>query len=345
MKRICKSCGAKIPKNKSICKKCGEAYVDIETELELDEETKALVTVDKKSNMIHVCILLLSILVFVYSLLLIYLHFTDKKITKEMPSAETTETEEIPDEKPAAEYNAVSFIGKPFSEVKSKLGDQYSIKKVGDQTLACYINYPVVITTNDSPLSDSSVVIAATITGNGSVSTECTADMTYSQLRSLLNITKMELNPDKENPEKFSYTHLFSNDSLKVTAKFIFDTNDIETPCAEVYITNEDLNAKKKFGIVTGLDEGSSLNVRSEALYDAEALTQVYEGDKVEILDKAITEDGSVWYQITVNNITGFSVAEFIVPEETEEQTAPEQTEENTAEEVSEENTEDEVQG
>lgn len=344
MKRICKSCGAKIPKNKSICKKCGEAYVDIEMELELDEETKALVTVEKKSNMIHVCILLLSILVFLYSLLLIYLHFTNKKITKEMPSSEITETEEEPEQKPDVNYNAVSFIGGPFSEVKSKLGDQYSIKKVGDQTLACYINYPVVITTNDSPISDSSVVIAATVTGNGSVSTECTADMTYSQLRSILNITKMELSPDKENPEKFSYTHLFANDSMTVTAKFTFDTNDVETPCAEVYITNEDLNAKKKYGIVTGLDEGSSLNVRSEALYDADALTQIYEGDKVEILDKAITEDGTVWYQITVNNITGFSVAEFIVPEETEEQSEPEETEESS-EEKSEDNTEDEVQG
>ena len=71
MKKICRNCGAKVPKKSDICKKCGEPYEYIDL-IRLDPEAEKALQIDKPSVMNNVCVLILSVLVFAYSLFLIY---------------------------------------------------------------------------------------------------------------------------------------------------------------------------------------------------------------------------------------------------------------------------------
>ncbi len=315
MKKICKNCGAKIPRNSDTCKKCGEHYEYID--FEIDDQTKELITVEKPSNMIHICLLILSIIIFIYSLVLVYLRFTNKEIVKEMPAAPDSSSVDSSSSEPEVNYFAADFIGQTFKEVKNKLGEQYSIKLSASsgQTQASYINYPIVLLSTDKTLTDDSIISSVIVTDNGSVTPQITADMTYSQLKSILNLSKPA--PISDGTDEFFYvTNSVANDNYVLTAKFRFESEDTEKPCIAVIVSSDELTAAKNYGTVTGLDEGSSLNVRKEALYAAESLLQLHEGDKVEILDKVTTEDGALWYEVSFNNVKGYSSAEFIVPDQ-----------------------------
>ncbi len=313
MKRRCKNCGAKLPKKSDICKKCGEEYEYIV----LDPETAKLIEVEKPSSMLHICILLLSIVIFIYSLLLIYFHLSgkNKDDAKSMPalsnSSQSSQTQQPEQEQEEAPYYAVDFIGMTFKEAKEILGEQYSIK-LSDTTLVNYIDHPLTLSTTDKSLTDSSVISKVIAKDSVFVTTQIKADMTYTELKSLLNLSKPS--PEFNQEDSYYYAYRASandNYSVNLSFKFGFDTAD-QKPM-EVIIDCEELTAKKVYGVVTGLDEGSYLNVRREPLYSSESLCQVFEGDTVEFLSEHTSEDGVKWFEISVNDIKGYSVAEYIV--------------------------------
>ncbi len=331
MRKICKNCGAKIPKNSDTCKKCGEHYEYID--FEMDNETKELITVEKKSNMIYICILILSIIIFIYSLVLIYLRFTNKEIIKEIPAAsESSQDDTSNSSEQTVNYYAVDFIGQTFKEVKNVLGEQYSIKlsAASGQTLANYINFPIVLSTTDKSLTDDSIISSVTITDNGPVTSQVNAGMTYSQIKSLFDLSKPA--PVSDGTDEFFYiSHSVANENYTINAKFKFESADTEKPCLAVILTCDALTAEKNYGTVQGLDEGSSLNVRQEPLYDSQSIHQLHEGDVVEILDKVTTEDGALWYEISFNNTKGYSIAEYIIPQQPDESSESDDAENSTA--------------
>lgn len=314
MKRTCKNCGAKLPKKSDICKKCGEEYEYIA----LDPETAKLIEVEKPSSMIHICIAILSTIIFIFSLILIYLSLSGKNDTEKLSSASVIEqsnpdsssdTESQPEE--TSHYYAVDFIGQTLGQIKEVLGDQYSIK-LSDTTQVVYIDYPIILSTTDKTLTDESIISKVIVNEDGKITSQISADTTYTELISILNLAKPA--PEFNDSDSYYYAYrALANDNYQVKAsfKFGFDTPD-QAPI-EVILECEELTAAKVYGTVSGLDEGSSLNVRTEPLYAADALCQVYENDQVEILEEHISEDGNKWYKVAVNDVVGYSVAEFIV--------------------------------
>jgi hypothetical protein len=316
MKKLCKNCGAKIPKKADTCKKCGEPYEYID--LELDQETKKALAVRKPSYVINVCVILLAVLVFAYSLLLIYFKFTGGKDDKKQSFVSDSSVTDITDSSTPEDdissqvhYNAIDFIGQTFGEVKKVLGEQYSLKVSDTTTLVSYINFPVTLSTADQNPTDESVITKVIVTGNAHITPVASCDMTYDELKIVLAFTKPA--PELNQSDAFYYvSKVFENDNCQMHADFKFDNDSTDKAPLEVIIYSADTAQSKVIGIVSGLDEGSSLNVRSDAYYDAEALTQIYEGDEVEIINEINSGDVD-WYEIiTKDNIKGFSVAEFI---------------------------------
>lgn len=335
MKNLCKNCGAKIPKNSDVCKKCGQPYEYIE--LDLDPETQKLIEVKKPSNTINICILLLSILIFAYSVALIYMKFTGKDSlfkneTVEQSSIqqveESSETEEKKEEE-AVHYNAIEFIGETFGDVKKVLGEQYSIK-LSDTTLVAYTNVPVTLSTIDQTLTDDSVISSVIVKENGCVSLEVSADMTYQELKSILGFK--EETPVLNEADSYYYVYkVLKNDNYQMNAAFKFDDESLDKAPLEIILTCDELTIKKITGVVKDIDEDSSLNVRAEASYDSETLYQLVNDDEVVILDEITDADGVLWYMVECSNgITGYSSAEFI--EKKQDEAAPEQTEEESSE-------------
>lgn len=313
MKKLCKNCGAKVPKNSDICKKCGEPYeyIDLVT---LDPEMEKALQVEKPSIMFNVCILILSILIFAYSLMLIYLDYTDGNSGKHNKLPETTVSDETEEpettDTSAVHYNAVDFIGQPFSEVRKVLGEKYSIK-LADTTLVSYVDFPVTLSTTDSSLTDDSVISMVTVTGNAQITPVVTADMTFDELKIVLALNKNA--PEFNEEDAFYYVHkTFENDTCQMTADFKFDDASTDKAPIEVKIINSELTVPKVMGTVTGLDD--FLNMRSEPLYAADSVHQLYNGDQVEIIDTVTSDDGAEWYKIIFNgSLTGYASSEFIV--------------------------------
>ncbi|MGN0582400.1 MAG: SH3 domain-containing protein, partial [Oscillospiraceae bacterium] len=80
----------------------------------------------------------------------------------------------------------------------------------------------------------------------------------------------------------------------------------------EVTLYSQALITPKIMGTVTGLDD--FLNMRTEPLYSADEVHQLYNGDQVEILEEVTSDDGALWYKVLYNDsIMGYSSAEFIV--------------------------------
>lgn len=333
MKQLCKNCGAKIPKNSDICKKCGEPYEYID--LQLDPETEELVKVEKPSNMPHICILLLSIMVFAYSLFLIYSNFSNEKGEKNNTPSQSLSSDDQdiskPDdqETPKYNFNAIDFVGQPFSAAKSVLKDQYSIKVTDDETLICYIDIPITLSTTDSELSENSIICSVSANGKINVTADITADMTFAEIAPLL---KLSDNAPKVGSDSFYYAYkTFEKDGYQIDAAFKFDNDSIDEPPLDVILTCKELTVQKTMGIVKGLDEGSSLNMRTEPLYGADAVHQLYENDKVEILETVTSDDGAAWYKVMYDNsIIGYSIAEFITIEDNSSPASEEKTAEDT---------------
>ena len=93
MKKICRNCGAKVPKKAEICPKCGEPYEYIDL-VRLDPEEEKLIQVDKPSLMPNVCALLLAIAAFGYALTLVWMHLQNNTVTGE----KETDTPSLSDE-------------------------------------------------------------------------------------------------------------------------------------------------------------------------------------------------------------------------------------------------------
>ncbi len=311
MKR-CKNCGVKIPRGTDVCKKCGQTYEYID----LDPESKELITVVKPSNMLHICILILSVIIFLYSLLLIYLNFTNKKLPKSQPQASESSSS-VPDsvaETTAedlikSDYFAVDLIGKTLKDLKDKFGEQYTIK-MADTTLISYIGYPLTFSTLDKTLTDESVISSITVTDAGFITPEIKADMTYSQLSSALNFAKPAPVINENDSYYYAY-RVFENDNYTIQASFKFDDDSTDKSPLSVKLDCEQLTAPKNLGTVTG----DTLSIRTDTFYDADVLHQLVKGDVVEILETVMTDDDTIrWFRVSYNDMTGYCLAEFIEP-------------------------------
>ena len=311
MKR-CKNCGAKMPKGTDVCKKCGKTYEYID----LDPESKELITVVKPSNMLHICILILSVIIFLYSLLLIYLNFTNKKVPKTQPQSSSSSssiadsvTDSSAEDKIKSDYFAVDLIGKTLKDLKDKFGEQYTIK-MADTTLITYVNYPLTFSTLDKTLTDESVISSITVTDAGFITPEVTADMTYFQLSSALNFAKPS--PVLNETDSYYYAYrVFENDNYIIQASFKFDDDSIDKSPLSVKLDCEQLTAPNNLGTVTG----DTLSIRTDTFYDADVLHQLVKGDIVEILETVVTDDDTIkWFKVSFNNMVGYCVADYIQP-------------------------------
>lgn len=341
MKKLCKNCGAKVPKKSDICKKCGEPYEYIDL-ITIDPETEKALQVEKPSIMLNVCLLILSILIFAYSLVLVFLKYTDGKSDRKnkLPDTAVSDTAEEETDKAdtsAVHYNAVDFIGQPFSEVKKVLGEKYSIK-LAESTLVSYIDFPVTLSTTDTTLSDDSVISRVIVTDNAQITPVVNADMTYDELKIVLALTKNA--PEFNEEDAFYYIHkTFDNDICQVAADFKFDDASTDKAPIEVIISNMELTVPKVMGTVTGLDD--YLNMRSEPFYAAESVHQLFNGDQVEILDTVKSDDGSEWYKIKFGeDLIGYSSTEFIA-KNSEMNSTPVTEEANGSEEENDEKSEE----
>lgn len=348
MKKLCRNCGAKVPKKSDICPKCGEPYEYIDI-VKLDPETAQMLQVEKPSVMSNVCVIILSVLILAYSGFLFwqkYNEHSDAKKENDPHSDTTVSDEETPGEETAEEeaegvqYSAVDFVGQPFSEVKKLLGDKVNIKISADTTLIEYTDYPLTFVTADNSFSDESPVTKVIITGNGKITPAASADMTFDALRLVLGL--VQTTPELNEKDAYYYIHhSFYNDLCQMSADFRFDDESTDKAPIEVVLTDISLNVPKVMGTVTGLDD--YLNIRSAPVYSSEAVHQLMNGDQVEIIGEVTSEDGAEWYEIIFeDSIKGFASADYIVknseitntPAETE---AAEESEEETSDSEEEE--------
>lgn len=316
MKKLCRNCGAKVPKKSDICKKCGEPYEYIDL-IRLDPEAEKALDIEKPSVMNNVCALILSVLVFAYSLFLIYQTVINKEKDSET-TADSVISDTVSDNSDTENssiisdihYNAVDFVGLPFSEVKKTLGEKYIIR-VSDSTLIEYSDFSITLSTTDKSLTDESVISKIILSGNAQISPVVRADMTFDDLKTVLALSQNA--PELNEQDAFYYVSSgFENDMLQVKADFKFDDDLTDKAPIEVILYSQELLTPKVMGTVTGLDD--FLNVRTEPLYAANEIHQLYNGDQVEILDEVTSEDGTLWYKVLYNDsIMGYSSAEFIV--------------------------------
>ncbi len=317
MKKLCRNCGAKVPKKAEICPKCGEPYEYIDL-VRLDPEEEKLIQVDKPSLMPNVCALLLAIAAFGYALTLVWMHLKDSPITggkgEDTPSisdevSESIETSET--DVPSVHYNAVDFLGQSFSDVTKVLGDRYSIK-ISDTVAAEFTDFPVTVSTLESQLTDAAPISKVIVSGNAQISPVASADMTFEELKIVLALK--ENAPELNEKDAFYYAHTtFDNGLCKINADFKFDNEALDKAPIEVILTDISLNVPKVMGTVTGIDADDVLNVRAEASYDAEFIGELLNGAQVEILDTVTDDEENVWYKISTNGKEGFVSADYVV--------------------------------
>ena len=173
MKKICRNCGAKVPKKAEISPKCGEPYEYIDL-VRLDPEEEKLIQVDKPSVMPNVCALLLALAAFGYALTLVWMHLQNDTLAgdkgNDRPSLSDEVSESVEDSEtdvPSVHYNAVDFLGQSFSDVTKVLGDRYSIK-ISDTVAAEFTDFPVTVSTLESQLTDSAPISKLTGVASGS---------------------------------------------------------------------------------------------------------------------------------------------------------------------------------
>lgn len=305
----CKNCGAKIPKDSNVCEKCGSTYDYID----LEPEEKEMLLVDKKSNILHICLIILSVIIFLYALCLIFINFKGKQPSVPTPQTSTessSETEVTTTTEQAVEKRyALDYIGKTVADLKADFGDQYSIK-LADMTQLTYVDYPFTFCTMDKTVSDASVISTVTVTGKGEINPEIKADMTFSQLYSALNFTKTAPELNKDDTYYYAYRQMH-NDNYDIKATFKFDNDSQDSAPISVTLKCEELEKAKVYGTVH-LDDGT-LRMRKETNYDSEVLYELNEGDVVEVLDTVKTDDDTItWYKVKFNDIEGYSVADYI---------------------------------
>lgn len=317
MKKLCRNCGAKVPKKAEICPKCGEPYEYIDL-VRLDPEEEKLIQVDKPSIMPNVCTLILSTLAFCYALTLLYFQFSEQNSIsgEKAPEISVTDETSLSEESSEPEvasvyYNAIDFIGKPFSEVTKVLGDRYSIK-LSETASAEFTDFPVTVTTLDKQMDDS-FVTKVVVTGNAQISPVASADMTFENLKIVLDLK--ENAPELNEQDAFYYAHtVFDNGICQISADFKFDNEATDKAPIEVILTDISLNAPKKMGTVNGIDD--FLNIRSGASYEAETIHELVNGDQVEILDTVTDDEDQEWFKIRYNDIEGYVSATYVVRNE-----------------------------
>ena len=286
MKKLCRNCGAKVPKKAEICPKCGEPYEYIDL-VRLDPEEEKLIQVDKPSVMPNVCALLLAIAAFGYALTLVWMHLQNNTVTGEKEtdtpslSDEVSETFESSEaDVPSVHYNAVDFLGQSFSDVTKVLGDRYSIK-ISDTVAAEFTDFPVTVSTLESQLTDTAPISKVIVSGNAQITPVASADMTFEELKIVLALK--ENAPELNEKDAFYYAHTtFDNGLCKINADFKFDNEALDKAPIEVILTDISLNVPKVMGTVTGID----------------AVTD---------------EDENVWYKISTDGKEGFVSADYVV--------------------------------
>jgi len=317
MKKLCRNCGAKVPKKAEICPKCGEPYEYIDL-VRLDPEEEKLIQVDKPSLMPNVCALLLAIAAFGYALTLVWMHLQNNTVTGDKENDTPSLSDEVSEisesseaEVPSVHYNAVDFLGQSFSDVTKVLGDRYSIK-ISDTVAAEFTDFPVTVSTLENQLTDTAPISKVIVSGNAQITPVASADMTFEELKIVLALK--ENAPELNEKDAFYYAHTtFDNGLCKINADFKFDNEALDKAPIEVILTDISLNVPKVMGTVTGIDADDVLNVRAEASYDAEFIGELLNGAQVEILDTVTDTEGNTWYKINTGNKEGFVSADYVV--------------------------------
>ncbi len=318
MKKLCRNCGAKVPKKSDICPKCGEPYEYIDV-VRISPEEESIIKVEKPSLMLNICILILAVLVFAYSLMLVYLRYTDRDDDSDDSQGDIpavtdeviTENEDSTPDLSMVHYNAIDFPGMTFGDVKKILGEKHVIRITGDGTQIVYDDFNVTLRSLDNPVTDDSLICGVILTGNAQVTPVVTADMTFDQLKIVLALTQSA--PELNAQDAYYYVHkTFENDACQMTADFRFDDESADKAPIEVVITDISLSVPKNMGTVAGLDD--YLNLREQPSSSAEAITQLVNGDEVEIVESYTSDDGTEWYKVIYDEtMTGYVAAEFVV--------------------------------
>lgn len=316
MKKICRNCGAKVPKKSDLCPKCGEPYEYIDV-VRVDPEMEKQFKVEKPSIMLNVCLLILSILILCYSVVLAYFKFQENQNKPDEPDYSTPAvTEEQPEETEVQpediSYNGIDFLGLPLSEIKKTIGDKYTIKIGDDGTLLEFSSVPVTLFTKDSGtlFSDDSVITKVILTDNGQITPVINASMSFDQLKMVLGFAAAA--PELNEEDAYYYVHeTLDRDGTPITADFRFDDESTDMAPIEVILSDESSVEKVIMGTVSGIDD--YLNMREEPNPGSEVLFELENGDEVEILDRIKSEEGKEWAQICYKDKVGYVSSEFIV--------------------------------
>lgn len=313
MARRCKNCGAKLPNKSDICKKCGEQYMDDFNDF--DAETQEMLAVQKPSNVFYVCLIIISVFVFLFALLLIFLNVTNNK-EKYSDSKTTDDTSIIsdvsePDESSLSNslYYAADFIGKPFSEVKSTLTGDYKII-MGDTIQYNYADFPLLIFSSDSAPNDNSLIAKIIVTEDGVITPEISADMSYEKIALTLGVTDPSPVINPEDSTTFILEKMLSD---TVKAIFVFTSNSPDAVPSQVILQNDALLVTTTKGTVVGIDSDSYLTLRSNPSSDGSDINHLSNEDRVDILGEETDENGITWYKVNFAGKEGYVNAEFIV--------------------------------
>lgn len=313
MARRCKNCGAKLPKKSDICKKCGEQYMDDFSEF--DAETQEMLAVQKPSNVFYVCLIIISVFVFLFALLLIFLNVTGnkEKYSDSKGTDETSILSEIsePDESDLSDslYYAADFIGKPFSEVKSTLTGDYKII-MGDTIQYDYTDFPLHIYSSDSAPNDNSLIAKIIVTEDGVITPEIKADMSYEKIALILGVTDASPMLNPEDNQTFILEKMITD---TVKAIFVFDSNSSDSVPSQVILQNDALLENTLKGTVFGIDSDSYLTLRSKPDPDAEDIDHLSNEDRVDVLDEMTDDNGTTWYKVNFAGKEGYVNADYVI--------------------------------
>lgn len=313
MARRCKNCGAKLPNKSDICKKCGEQYMDDFSDL--DPQTQEMLNVQKPSNVFYVCLIIISVFIFLFALLLIFLNVTGnkEKYSSSDSADETSISSEVsePDESSLSEssYYALDFIGKPFSEVKSTLTGDYKII-MGDTIQYSYADFPLLIFSSDSAPNDNSIIAKIIVTDNGVISKDLSADMSYEKIALALGVTDVSPVINPEDGKTFILEKMLSDD---VKATFVFDSNSSDAVPSQVILQNDELLANTAKGTVVGIDSDSYLTLRSNPNPESSDINHLSNEDRVDILGEETDDNGITWYKVRFAGKEGYVNSDYIV--------------------------------
>lgn len=107
---------------------------------------------------------------------------------------------------------------------------------------------------------------------------------------------------------------LLTTTLLLATVPFMSATSTIAAPAPDRLDVAPITIARGEYATLTSRDWHSPINVRDGASTGAYARHIAYAGDRVEVLNRTVGEDGYMWYfvRFTVSNATGWIRGDFV---------------------------------